>query len=147
MNTDRASGVVLFLFALAIGWEARKLPFGTVNAPDSGFFPLSLAVMLAMLSALIVFATWLPGTRATAPPSWQGAGRVALEAAALVAYVAVLDWLGYLLASALVMLLYLRVLERVGWGVSLATTMVSVVASYLLFQRLGVPLPAGIVPF
>ena len=147
MNADRVSGVVLFLFALAAGWEARKLPFGTVNAPDSGFFPLSLAVMLAMLSALIVFASRLPGARATAPASWQGAGRVALVVAALVAYVAVLNQLGYLLASALVMLLYLRGLERVGWGASLAITIVSVAASYVLFRRLGVPLPAGIMPF
>ena len=147
MHADRVSGVVLFLFALAAGWEARKLPFGTVNAPDSGFFPLSLAVMLAMLSALIVFATWLPGARATAPPSWHGAGRVALAVAALVVYVAVLNPLGYVLATALVTLLYLRGLERVGWGVSLAITIVSVVTSYLLFRRLGVPLPAGIMPF
>ena len=147
MNADRVSGVALFLFALATGWEARKLPFGTVNAPDSGFFPLSLAVMLAMLSALIVFASWLPGARATAPTSWQGAGRVALAVAALVAYVAVLNQLGYLLATALIMLLYLRGLERVRWSVSLAITIVSVVASYVLFRRLGVPLPAGIVPF
>jgi hypothetical protein len=147
VNADRVSGVVLFLLALAVGWEARKLPFGTVNAPDSGFFPLSLAVMLAVLSALIVLASWQLQARHTAPPSWQGAGRVALAVAALVTYVAVLNQLGYLLASALVMLFYLRGLERLRWGVCLAITLASVVASYLLFRRLGVPLPPGIVPF
>ena len=147
MNADRVSGVALFLFALGAGWEARKLPFGSATAPDSGFFPLSLAVMLAVLSAVIVFASWLPGTSLTAPPSWQGAGRVLLAVAALVAYVTLLNPLGYLLASALIMLFYLRGLERVSWGASLAITLVSVLASFLLFRRLGVPLPAGIVPF
>ena len=147
MNADRVSGVVLFLFALAAGWEARKLPFGTVSTPDSGFFPLSLAVMLAALSALIVLASWLPIARDAEPPSWKNAGRVALVAAALVVYVAVLNRLGYLLASVLIMLFYLRGLERVRWSVTLAITIVSVVGSYLLFRRLGVPLPAGIVPF
>ena len=147
MNADRVSGVALFLFALAAGWEAQKLPFGTVNAPDSGFFPLSLAVMLAILSALIVFARQPQAARATAPPSWRGAGRVALLVAALVAYLTMLNQVGYLLASALVMLLHLRGLERVRWGESLAITLLSVAATYLLFRRLGVPLPAGILPF
>lgn len=147
MNADRVSGMVLFLFALAIGWEARLLPFGTINAPDSGFFPLSLAVALALLSGMVVLNTWLPETAAAAMPSWRGAGRVMVAVATLVTYVAVINWLGYLLATALVMLLLLRGVERVRWGVSLAVTVVSVVVSYLLFRRLGVPLPPGIVPF
>ena len=147
MNADRVSGVVLFLFALAVAWEARRLPFGTINAPDSGFFPLSLAVALALLSGLIVLSTWLPETDAAAMPSWQGAGRVLVAVATMGAYVAVIDWLGYLLATALVMLVLLRGIERLKWRMSVAVTVVSVVASYLLFRRLGVPLPSGIVPF
>ena len=147
MNADRVSGAALFLFALAVGWEAHGLPFGTLNAPDSGFFPFLLAVTLALLSALIVLATWLPEARATTPPSWQGGGRVALAVAALVAYVAALNGLGYPLATVLVMLFYLRGLERLRWSVSLAFAIVSVVASYVLFRWLGVPLPAGILPF
>lgn len=147
MNSDRVSGVVLFLLALGAGWEACKLPFGTISAPDSGFFPLSLAVVLAALSALIVLAGWLPRARDDEPHSWQDAGRVALAVAALLAYVAVLDRLGYLLAGALLMLLYLRGLERVRWIASIAITVVSVLGTYLLFGRLGAPLPAGIAPF
>jgi hypothetical protein len=147
VNADRLSGGVLFLFALGVGWEARKLPFGTVSTPDSGFFPLSLAVILAALSALIVIGSWLPEAGATPAPSWQGAGRVAIAVATLMAYVAALDALGYLVTTGLVMLVYLRGLERLRWGPSLAITVGSVVISYLLFRRLGVPLPAGIAPF
>jgi putative tricarboxylic transport membrane protein len=147
VNADRVSGVMLFLFALGTGWEARKLPFGTVSTPDSGFFPLSLAVALAVLSALIVVATWLPEAGDSAPPSWQGAGRVAVAVGALVAYVAALNPLGYLVATILIMLVYLRGLEGLRWSASLAIAVASVVISYLLFRQLGVPLPAGIAPF
>jgi putative tricarboxylic transport membrane protein len=147
MNADRVSGVVLFLFALAVAWEASKLPFGTINAPDTGFFPLLLAVTLALVSGLVVLSTWIPTTGATAMPTWQGAGRVVVAVATLAAYVAVINSLGYLLATALVMLILLRSVERLGWRVSLAFTVVSVVASYLLFRRLGVPLPPGVVSF
>lgn len=147
MNADRVSGMALLIFALAVAWEAAKLPFGSINMPDAGFFPLSLAVALALLSGLILVRTWLPETAAAMKPSWQGAGRVPIAVATMVAYVAVIDWLGYLLATALVMLSLLRGIERLKWRTSVAVTVVSVVGSYVLFRRLGVPLPAGIVPF
>lgn len=147
MNADRVSGMALLVFGLAVAWEAAKLPFGSINAPDAGFFPLSLAVALALLSALIVLGTWLPEAAAAAMPSWRGAGRATAAVATMAVYVAVIDWLGYLLATALVMLVLLRGIERLKWRTSVAVTVVSVVASYLLFRRLGVPLPSGIVPF
>ncbi len=147
MNADRVSGLVLFVFALVVAWQAGKLPFGTINAPDSGFLPLSFAVALALLSALLVLRSWLPKTAAVTMPSWQGAGRVAVAVATLAAYAAVVDRFGYLLATALAMLLLLRGVERLKWGVSLVVTFTSVFASYLLFRELGVPLPQGFVPF
>ena len=147
MNADRVSGMALLVFALAVAWEAAKLPFGSINAPDAGLFPLSLAVALALLSGLIVLGTWLPETAAAAMPSWRGAGRVMVAVTAMAAYIVVIDWLGYLLATALVMLLLLRGIERLKWRTSVAVTVVSVVGSYVLFGRLGVPLPSGILPF
>lgn len=147
MNADRASGTALLVFALAVAWEAAKLPFGSVNTPDAGFFPLSLAIALTALSGLIVVRSWLPDAAAGTMPSWSGAGRVTMAAVAMVAYVAVIEWLGYLLATALVMLALLRGIERLKWRTSLVVTIASVVGSYVLFRRLGVPLPSGIVPF
>lgn len=147
MNADRVSGTVLLVLALAIAWEAAKLPFGKINAPDAGFFPLSLAVALALLSGLIILGTWRRENAAAAMPSWRGAGRVTAAVATLTTYVAVVDWLGYLIATGLVMLLLLRGVERVKWSTSVAVAVFSVVGSYVLFRRLGVPLPPGIVPF
>lgn len=147
MNADRVSGTALLAFALAVAWEAAKLPFGSIHMPDAGFFPLSLAVALAVLSASILARTWLPEAAGAAMPSWHGAGRVTIAAAAMAAYVVAIEWLGYLLATALVMLVLLRGIERLRWKTSIVVTVVSVVGSYALFRRLGVPLPAGIAPF
>ena len=52
MNADRASGALLCVFALAVAWEASKLPLGTLETPVSGFFPLSLAMILAALATI-----------------------------------------------------------------------------------------------
>ena len=147
MNADRVSGTALLVFALAVAWEAAKLPFGSINAPDAGFLPLSLAIALTLLSAVILIGTWLPEAAAAAMPSWRGAARPTMAVATMAGYVAVIEWLGYVLATALVMLVLLRGIERVKWRTSVAVTVVSVVASYMVFRRLGVPLPSGIVPF
>ena len=146
-NADRVSGSVLFVFALAVIWQAGKFPFGTVRAPDSGFLPMSFAIALALLSALVVLRTWLPQTVAPEMPTWGGAVRVVAAVAALVAYALVVDWLGYPISTLLLMMLLLRGIERTGWGMSLLITCISVVTSYVLFRQLGVALPQGILPF
>lgn len=147
MNADRVSGSVLFLFALAVTWQASKFPFGTINAPDSGFLPLSFAITLALLSALIVLRTWLPQTAVTVMPSWDGASRVVAAVLTLVAYASVVDWLGYLISTLLIMLLLLRGIERMAWGVSLLIACISVTTSYVVLRQLGVGLPQGVLPF
>jgi len=146
-NADRLSGSVLFLFALAVIWQASKFPFGTIRAPDSGFLPMSFAITLALMSALIVLRTWLPRTAVTEMPAWGGMGRVVATVMALVVYASAVDWLGYLLSTLLIMLLLLRGIERTGWGMSLLIACISAVASYVLFRQLGVALPQGALPF
>jgi hypothetical protein len=94
-----------------------------------------------------VLRTWLPQTAATEMPSWGGAGRVVTAVAALAVYASVVDWLGYLISTLLVMLLLLRGIERTGWGMSLLITCISVVISYVMFRQLGVALPQGVLPF
>lgn len=147
MSADRWSGGVLFLLGLGVAWEAWRLPFGTVPAPDSGFFPLILAVALLVFSAIVVLATWAPGAAPAPPPSAHGLVRVVVTVAALVAYALLVERLGYLLATGLVALLLLRGVERVGWAATLGVTLVAVLGSYVLFRRLGVPLPPGLLPF
>lgn len=94
-----------------------------------------------------MLTTYRPGARATPLPSSPGLARVVVAVATLLGYVLLLERLGYLVTTGLVMLLLLRGLGRVGWTATLAVTLVSVVGSYLLFRRLGVPLPPGLLPF
>lgn len=146
MNGDRVSGVALFVLAAGVGLAALELPFGSLPAPDSGFFPLTLAAALLGLAGVIVAQTFSADAPAAPLPSRQGVPRVLLAVAALVAYALVLDRLGYLAATLAVMILLLRGLERRGWLTTLLVSIPAVLASWGLFRWLGVPLPQGIVP-
>jgi hypothetical protein len=60
----------------------------------------------------------------------------------LAIYAALLEWAGYPMMTTLMALLALRVLGT-RWGPGVAASVLLAVGSYLLFVKLGVPLPPG----
>lgn len=144
-HPDCISGAVLVVFAIVALFDAWKLPFGSVRAPDAGFFPLSLSVLLLLFGGGIVVGSFIKnGERARfSARSWP----VAIAAAAFVVYALVLSKAGFVLATIAVMLLVMRGLGGMSWKQALLIAVPSVVLSYVAFVQLGVPLPRGPLPF
>ena len=146
MDGDRLSGLLLFLLGSYISYEALKLPVGGLRQPDSGFFPLGIGLSLLCLSGLILLGTLRPG-RVRAPLQFgEGMGRIVVVIVAQVLYVVVLNRLGYLMATFLIMMLLLKGVERLKWGTTLGVALPAGAVSYVMFRWLGVPLPQGIIP-
>jgi len=61
-RTTVISALTLLALALAALFEASKLPFGRLSAPQPGFFPVILAVLLAIFS-LVLIAQAISGTK------------------------------------------------------------------------------------
>ena len=139
---DVAAAVVLLLGAAGAIVEGRSLPFGTIAAPGPGFFPLTVAVALAGMAVLL-----LVRPQPAAPPlAWPPGARVRLLAvvAALFAFTAILEPLGFLAATFLLMLVLFRVVEEHRWAIVVAESAAAAVASHVLFKTwLGVRLPPG----
>lgn len=144
---DRLSGGLLLVAGLYAGYEAWQLPLGGWHHPDAGFFPLALALTLVASSGWVFLRSFGRAPEAGGLDLGEGTRRIAIVTAALVAYVFVLDRLGFIPSTALVMILMLRGLGRRGWRFTLALALASVVVAYVVFRWLGVPLPSGIVPF
>jgi hypothetical protein len=144
-HPDLVSGGVVVAFALIALYDAWRLPFGSVRAPDAGFFPLSLSALLLLFGAGIVVGAFLnPAERAQfSARSWQ----VAIAAAAFILYALVLNKAGFVLATTGIMLLVMRGLGRMSWKQALLIAVPAVVLSYAAFVELGVPLPRGPLPF
>ena len=144
-----AASVLVFLFGGITMLLSLKLPLGTLRAPGSGFFPLLLGLILMGLAACHILQLSLATRKlATGPEGQRGpagsAQRVLLFMGAVGIATALLDPLGYLLVSFLLMLALLHLLGMRGWQVSLVIAVVTAGASYILFVRwLQIPLPVG----
>jgi hypothetical protein len=141
-HPDRISGIVLCI-AGAVGLrESSNLPFGTLSAPDAGFFPRSLATALLVFGIVIFIRAFN-----TAPDSLDFTKRswgVAMAIAMLLLYGVFLERLGFLICTVAILFVLMKVYGGIGWKLSLLIAVPSVVATYFGFLELGVPLPAGL---
>jgi hypothetical protein len=141
-HPDRISGAALCAAGALFLHESSHLPFGTLGAPDSGFFPRSLASAL-LLAGIVIFVRAF-----NAPPAMLDFSKrtwgVAMAIAMLFLYSALLERLGFLICTAAILFVLMKIYGGLGWKLSLLIAVPSVVATYLGFLELGVALPAGI---
>jgi putative tricarboxylic transport membrane protein len=132
-----------------------QLPLGTLRLPGSGLFPLALGVLLALLSAFQLTrllldrraaATAAPAQPATPPkpaPPEGATRRVALFMATVAIATALLQVVGYVISSLLLMLGLLKVLG-VRWRVAVPVAALSATGAHVLFVLwLKIPMPPG----
>jgi len=137
-----AVGVCFLGIGIGFTVGAVQLQIGKPTEPQPGFFPFLGGVILVILSALFLFQARLGRTEeARAFGKLRGPVIVVVG---LILYVAGLESLGYVVATALLSALILRVLET-KFRVLIPVSLLLAVGSYILFDRLlGVTLPGGL---
>jgi hypothetical protein len=142
LTRDRVGGALFLFFALAVMWENRAYPLGTVTKPGPGYMPMLLAGILAAMAALVIWA----GGRSPALASlnwseWRHA--VAILAACVFAGLA-LERIGYRLTVILLVGFLLWVVERKRLILTMAAALgLSLGTFYVFSTLLRVPLPLG----
>jgi putative tricarboxylic transport membrane protein len=138
--------IVVGLGFLAVGIafvvNAVKLKIGVPTEPQPGFFPFFDGIILIVLSALFLVQAWRG--RVGDSPAFGKVGAPFIVVLTLILYVATLETLGYIIATAILSAVVLRVMETKPLVLVLVSLILAVV-SYLLFDRLlGVTLPRGL---
>lgn len=147
-----ASGIAIVVFAAVICFEGNRLSFGTPRNPGPGFLPLAFGITLLFLAVLFVLKTILDRekTSDSEESPWSGLPwrQVPFTVAVLLGYALLLNRLGYLLCTWILMvfLFWGEGTKRKGYAI-IASLVVSV-ASYLIFKGLlKVRLPSGVLGF
>ncbi len=141
-----AAGLLGLLIAAGYTVQASQLPYGTAAQPGAAIFPMIVGVAFMVISLITIWEAW----RTTAVtgdfdlPIGADRRRLLLMIAILVAYVALLPWLGQVVASALFVIAMLRVLTALPWLRIVAYGLAIALLTYLFFGiLLGVQLPRG----
>ena len=110
---DRLSGSVLILAGGFAIFEALRLPFGTLRAPDAGFFPLCLSVLLLVAGAAIVLRSYTaaPEPLQFTPQTWY----VLVAAITFVVYAFTVQTVGFIISTIAALLLLMRGLGGMSW--------------------------------
>ena len=141
MPRDLVSGLFWLAVAIFAALQGLALNLGSLSRPGPGFFPFWGGVVLGVLSVVLIVrsrrrATTRPSVR---PESWKPL----VVVGALLAYLLLLEPLGFVAVTFLFLLLLFR-LERRGWRFSAVSAAIGTLASYALFQVwLRTQLPTG----
>jgi putative tricarboxylic transport membrane protein len=143
------SGMTIMVFAALICFESSKLSFGTPGRPGPAFFPLGLGAALFFLSLIFVLKTAFireeisDSARALwAALRWK---QVPYTLAALLAYGLLLDRLGYLICTWVLMVYLFWGKGARRKGIAIIGAMMVSIMSYMIFRgMLKVRLPLGL---
>ncbi|MSO92578.1 MAG: tripartite tricarboxylate transporter TctB family protein [Rhodospirillales bacterium] len=135
-----AAGTVVIIdsLRLGIGWNEHE-------GPASGYFPFYIGVIMMLASAGILIRTLL--ARESGSESFVGvhaARQVVLVLVPLLAYVGVTALIGFYVASAIYIALFMRYFGRYGWTLNVPVATGVVALLFFTFERwFLVPLPKG----
>jgi putative tricarboxylic transport membrane protein len=142
MSRDLTSS--LFWLAIAIFFAANSfthLKLGTLHQPGPGFFPFWAGVVLALLSLISLFRSLRKSD--TFSLSGLKSSKLLLVTGALLAYLLLLEALGFLIVTFLFLFLLFRIEYR-GWVSSAMLALIGAVSCFAIFQLwLKTQLPAG----
>jgi len=140
---DIVGSLILILVGIVAIVGAIGLHVGTPTEPQPGFFPFLSGAFIFVLSAIILARGWLG--RSDREAKFGEVRRPALLVVVLIAFVAILEPLGYLITSLIIVALVLRIMGIKSWGVLLTTSFAMSIGTFVLFDRLlGIALPVGI---
>jgi putative tricarboxylic transport membrane protein len=137
---------VWIIFSGATAAESWRLGFGSFMRPGPGFVPFLAAALLGVLAVVGLIQSVPAKSPGKAAGGFDGRGllRVLLLIAALAVYVLLWDFLGFLAATFLVLLLLYRAVEPLRWRTVLVASVLTLAGTYVMFSTLlGARLPVG----
>ena len=146
---DQASSLFWLFFALCICGASLRMPLGTLWDPGPAFLPLGSGVLLGILS-IICFLKARGLSEAETQGAWIGERwkNLILVLCVLTAYAFTLEFLGFIIATFLLMVVLFRGIEPQKWTVVLGGGALTSLLSYAVFEVwLKTQLPKGFLGF
>ena len=138
LSADFWSGLALAGLGAYIVFEASRWEYIGNDGPGPGFFPLWYGIAMLVLSLALMTS----GFKSNEAIDWTGAGRAFATWGALVAAIAALKYVGFLVSFAAFTFFVAMVMYRRRAGVAVGAAVAAAAVFYVIFPlALGVKLP------
>ena len=150
---DQLSGLVWLLVGLlVIIGSLSFLRIGTTHEPGPGLFPLIAGISLSLFSLIILIKGTLVriSEKRSLGELWAGSNwkGICCVVAALLIYAAMLERVGFLLLTAILLVYLFRAIEPQKWKLAIGLSILASIVSYVVFDRLlEGQLPRGFLGF
>jgi putative tricarboxylic transport membrane protein len=143
------TGCIFLALGIVYLIQALQYDIGPSGRPGPALYPIFAAAVLLTGAVGMIVSTWTrPPAGAIDWPTGKEKWRVLAIIAASLFFAFTLEYLGYFLGSALVMLVCLHVMGMRSWLLKICLTLAVTILSFLFFDKLlSVPLPLGFMRF
>ena len=149
-NNDQRSSLFWLAIGLAIAVNSGKYGLGSLSSPGPGFLPFLTGLAIAGLALVVFFQQFSKRDREKVTDLWQKGNwpTMLLVMGALVLYTLLLNFIGFLLDTFLLIAFLLRVMEPMSWKKVFAGAILAAGGAYVIFQLwLKAQLPTGFLGF
>jgi putative tricarboxylic transport membrane protein len=150
-KVDRISGSFCLIFFLFMSYHSYKLGMGTLHQPGPGFVFFWAGIVMSCLSLTVIVGSFRKHSPEDDKELLLGKGnmtKVILVLVSLFLYGLLLERLGFLIVTLLLLLFLLGVIEKKTWTFTIPVSLVVTMSYYLLFEvGLQSQLPKGLLEF
>lgn len=139
------AGVILLALGIFVCHQAVQLSLGQTSRPGPGFVPFGLGSILILLSLLYIFYFLRTQKEREESKGHRRIYRTFLAIVILCLCIGLLNWLGYLITTFLLFLMWLAIIERKKWYVFLSLSLLALVVVYYFNLLFSVQLPRGLI--
>ncbi len=147
LKADTVTSVIALAVAGYIAHEGYALDLGTASNPGSGFILFWTGLVMAGLSTGVLIGSLIgSGPTFSLGSVFQDSrwGKVLYVVALLVVHAALLETLGFVITTFVLLVVLFKTVEPQSWGVSLAGAFLTTAAAWGVFVAwLGTQLPTG----
>ena len=151
INKDRDIFLTFFWIGLSlfVMISAYHLELGNFQDPGPGLMPFLIGVVLFLLSSVILAASFLRSRSRSDSERMKNAGRISFWKVgsvfgSLVIYGLILEKIGYLVATWLLLLFLFKIAGSRKWRTVLLSSVLTVFITYFFFTSFGLRFPKGI---
>lgn len=146
-SPDLYIGGLLALLGVYIAYEGHGLGLGSLREPGSGFILFGVGAVLAVIAAAIMLsAPFAPAEPVPGAPfalvRWR---KIAIALLTLTAYASALEPVGFIPATALMLLVLFRAVDPLPWAAAIGAAVGTTAVVYVVFGLgLGTQFPMGL---